>query len=111
MVYLVSSGTCQLKSTINQLFHDVDIALATSNFIVPEKFIVQKLKINACQRTKENGIITFKAKSSESLELLPRLLSLGPGSSLTLKWIAADKIAPETLAVALKGRTTLGKYW
>ena len=65
----------------------------------------------ACPQNPKNGLVTFFAKSVESVELIPQHLTMGGETNLRLSWNVVTKFDPEKLEVKLKGFTSIGKFW
>ena len=102
-----SEGVCALKQVLSQLVPDFDIGEVTNDFIVPDKFQVSGFDVSKCQD--DNGVVTFKGKSLESVELVPQKLTLGAETKLELSWHFLKPINLEALEVKLKGKTAIGE--
>ena len=105
--HYTSEGVCALKQVLSQLVPDLDIGDATNDFIVPDKFQVSGFDVSKCQD--DNGVVTFKGKSLESVELVPQKLTLGAETKLELSWHFLKPINLEALEVKLKGNTAIGE--
>ena len=105
-----AKGTCNLHTVASQLFPDVNLEESTNKFIVPAKFDVNRLEMFACQSNPKDGMVSFVAKSVESVELAPQKLTLGAETRLRISWDTEKKFDPEKLEVKLKGFTSIGKF-
>ena len=105
--HYASEGICAFSQVLSQLVPDLSIEDATNNFIVPEKFQISGFDMSKCQD--DNGIVTFKGKSLESVELVPQQLTLGAETELQISWNFLKPINPEALEVKLKGQTSIGE--
>ena len=81
---------------------------STNRFIVPAKYNVGRVEVFVCPGNLRNGIVSFVAKSTESVELVPQQLSLGADTRLRLSWETLIKFNPERLEVKLRGLTSIG---
>ena len=103
-----AQGICSLYSVSQQLFSDINLEISTNKFIVPTKFNVGRVEVFVCPGNPRNGIVSFVAKSTESVELVPQQLSLGADTRLRLSWETLIKFNPERLEVKLRGSTSIG---
>ena len=94
---------------VSQLFPLVNIEDSTNRFIVPSKFEVGRIDIFVCSYHPKHGIVTFVAKSTESVEIAPQKLTLGANTRLKLSWNVLNAFDPEKLEVKLNGFTSIGK--
>ena len=104
-----ADGTCSLLSVVSQLFPSVNVEESTNKFIAPVKFRVGRIEVFACSQNPKNGIVTFVAKSTESVEMAPQKLTLGANTRLKLSWNVLNAFDPEKLEVKLNGFTSIGK--
>ena len=68
------------------------------------------MEIFACEGDAKNGMVSFVARSVESVELVPQQLTLGAETRLKLSWNTLETFNPEKLEVKLKGFTSIGKH-
>ena len=108
--YAASSGLCSMKIVIAQLFPGVSLLDITHKFINPEKFDARRFKVNKCSGNKFETI-AFKAKSLESVELAPQHMTLAAETDLTIRWKYKEEVKIESLQIALRGMTSVGKFY
>ena len=101
------SGTCTFSQILSQFVPDVDLEDATNNFIVPSKFLISKFDVSKCQE--QDGVVSFRGRSVESVELVPQHLALGGETELEVSWNFLEVFNPANLEVKLKGLTSVGK--
>ena len=104
-----AKGSCNLNTVSSQLFPDVNLEEGTDGFISPAKFEVRRIDIFACQGNQKDGVVSFFAKSVESVELAPQQLTLGANTRVVISWNALGQFDPQKLEVKLKGFTSVGK--
>ena len=102
-----ASGTCAFSQILSQLVPDIDLEDATNNFIVPSKFLISKFDVSKCQE--QNGVVSFKGRSVESVELVLQQLILGVETELQISWNFLQAFNPGNLEVKLKGQTSIGE--
>ena len=102
-------GTCNLHTTSSQLFPRVDLEDSTNRFIIPAKFEVKRLEIYDCQGNPKDGMVSFVAKSMESVELAPQQLTLGAETRLRISWNYLAAFDPKKLEVKVRGFTSVGQ--
>ena len=102
-------GDCNLYSLSSQLFPDVSLENSTNKFIVPTKFNVGSFEAFACSNHPRSDIVSFVAKSTESIEIAPQRMTLGAETRLEISWNFVTTFSPEKLEVKLSGFTSVGK--
>ena len=97
-----------MDMVLSQLFPGVNLLTLTNEFIVPAKFSLKKFEINKCQGNNKFETVHFKAKSTESVELIPQQLTLASQTELSASWKYKQQVVNEKLAIKLKGKTSIG---
>ena len=101
-----SSGQCSFDQILAGIFPSLALEIVTKNFIVPGKYIVKKIVIEDCDAKK---IVSFRATSSESVEIVPQHFTLGVESLLRISWKYTEDVTLGTLNINLRGTTSVGK--
>ena len=105
-----AKGTCNLHIVSTQLFPNINLEESTNRFIVTAKFETARLEIFACQGNPKDGMVSFVAKSVESVELVPQQLTLGAEARLKVSWSTLAIFDPKKLEVKVRGFTSIGQF-